>query len=226
MSGITGRQLAAGVVGTAIALSVVFALASGESAANLERKPELVDLMMNQSAQTCVIQDDPMDAAPYMDRLEYVFNHTRSETLDYLIANKTTVCLDKRLENQEGGFFDRPIQGVYYPDVNVVSLKDNGNDPANTGLFDWSAASNGPLFLKQFKDNFGGILDKYETLQQVETPLVAYKYTSSCGKSCTTTHYDWGSDSNGWHAPHALERNPQLYEAPVSSVGYNISLTP
>lgn len=221
MSGITGRQLAAGVIGTAVALTVVFTLASGESAADLERKPDLIDVMMNQSAQTCVIQDDPMDAAPYADRLHYVLEHTRSEVLDYLIANKTTVCLDKRLENQQGGFFDRDIHGVYYPDVNVVSLKDNGNDPANTGFFDWSAASNGPRFLQEFKENFGGMFSKYETLQQVHGPLVAYKYTTSCGKSCRSTHYDWGSDSDGWHAPHALERNPALNEAPVINVPVN-----
>jgi hypothetical protein len=219
MSSLTGRQLA-GVIGGVAALSIVFALATGENSADLQRKPELVDLMMNQSAQTCVIQDDPMDAAPYMDRLEYVFEHTRSNTMDYLLANKISVCLDKRLDAQQNGFLSREIHGVYYPDQHVVSLRDNGNDPANSGLFGFSAGTYGPRFLQEFKDNFGGFFDHYAKVQDVTSPLVAYKYMASCGKSCTTTHYDWGADGAGWGVPDTLSHNPQLYEAPVQSAAF------
>lgn len=213
MSGLTGRQ-ALGVAGVGIALVVAFAIATGESTTDLQRKPELVDLMLNQAQQTCVIQDDPMDALPYLDRLDGVLRQTKSETLDYLLANKITVCLDKRLDQQQNGFFGRDAKGVYYPNVKVVSLHDNGNNPNVTNFFDGSAGTNGPRFLNEFKDNFGGYFSEYARVQDVVKPLVAHKYTTSCGKSCTTTHYDWDTNG-GWSAPSALSNNPQLMKPPV-----------
>ncbi len=213
MSGLTGRQIL-GVAGVSIALVAAFAIAAGESTADLQRKPELVDLMLNQAEQTCVIQDDPMDAAPYLDRLQDVLQETRSEALDFLLANKISVCLDKRLSEQDNGFLSRDIQGVYYPDARVVTLNDNGNDPSNSGFFSWSAGTNGPRFLREFKDNFGGYFSEYSGVQNVTKPLVAHKYTTSCGKSCTTTHYDWDTNG-GWGVPNALDNNPALYKPPV-----------
>lgn len=215
MSGLTGRQ-ALGVAGVGIALVVAFAIATGESTVDLQRKPELVDLMLNQSAQTCVIQNDPMDAAPYLDRLKDVLQETRSDTLDYFLANKTTVCLDKRLSQQDNGFLARDAQGIYYPDVNVVSLRDNGNDPSKTGFFDWSAGTYGPRFLNEFKDNFGGYFSAYSSIADVAKPLLAFKYSTSCGKNCTTTRYEWGTEG-GWGVPNTLSNKPALYTPPVQT---------
>lgn len=189
MSKTLGRAAVAG----AVALSIVFGLAAcGESASDIQRKHELVDLLTQRAVATCSVQKDHRDQAPYQKRLEDVLYRTKSETLDYFKDNGITICLDKRLETQDNGFFGPShAYGVYYPQDKILTLIDNGKSVDQKSWYQSSAASNGPTFLREFSHSFGGYFDNYKSVSDVAYPMLAHKYTTSCGKSCTSTHYVW-----------------------------------
>ena len=201
------------VAGTAASLVLVFALAGCERESDIQRKAELANQMIDDSVATCVIQDSVSDAKPYVERLRDVLMETRSTSLDYLIENDITVCLDKRLQDQHNGFWGDDAEGIYYPDVKVISLWDNGKDENTRGVFEISAATRGDRFLDNFDDTFGGWLSKYESLSDVTTPLFAHHYTTRSGKS-STTHYKW-HDSEQRNMGEVFVHQPQLREPPI-----------
>lgn len=212
MGDMSGGRLAAGTI---VSLGLVFALAACESDIDVQRKAALAQQMIDDSVATCVIQEDVTDAKPYVERLRDVLMETRSADLDYLIDHGITVCLDKRLQNQVDVFWGDEAEGIYYPDVKVISLWDNRMDEATRGMFEYSAATRGDKFLEHFEDTFGGWTDKYDSLDDVHTPLFAHHYTTSAGKS-TTTHYRW-HDEHQRSMGSVFENQPHLRVPPIVS---------
>ena len=201
---------------SAVALSLVFGLtACGEADFDLQRKPELVDLLMNRSMATCIMQKSELDQAPYQSRLKDVLMETKSTALDFMKSNGITICLDQRLSNQETGFFSYEAQGVYYPKQKIVSLWDNGKVEAQAPWYGTKTATdNGPTFLNRFANNtFGGFFSDYSSVKNVNDFMLAHKYRC-CGKHAST-HYDWetASDAGG-----ILTANPALQVPPVMAL--------
>ncbi len=200
----------------AVALALVFGLATcGESAADLQRKTELVDFLKDRAVATCQIQDAYTDQIPYIQRLEDVLAETKTGALDYFKENGIVICLDKRLQGQKDTFWGDDAEGIYYPAEKVISLLDNGKSEADRGFFEYSAATRGQRFLNRFEDTFGGWNDKYDTLAQVVTPLFAHHYTT--GGKHKTTHYKWhdGAQRN-MHV--VFDNQPFLRDAPVAGL--------
>ncbi len=208
------KSLGHKVVNGAIALTLVFGLAAcGESAADLQRKTELVEQLSERAVATCVLQEEAPAGKPYIERLTDVLTETRATTLDYLIENDITVCLDQRLQGQQSTFWGDEAEGIYYPDVKVISLWDNGQDQETAGFWDWTAVSHGPDFLNNFDDTFGGWGDKYESLADVASPLFAHHYTTRVGKT-TNTHYSW-HDADQRSMGVVFENQPFLRVPPI-----------
>lgn len=167
------------VANGAVALTLVFGLAAcGESAADLQRKSELIDFLTDRAVATCDLQESQLDQIPYIPRLEEVLSETNTRALDYFKENGIVICLDKRLQNQKDVFWGDEADGIYYPDSKVISLWDNGKSEAQRGMFEYSAATWGDRFLNRFENTFGGWNDKYDNLAQVTTPLFAHHYTT------------------------------------------------
>lgn len=217
------KYLAAGGL-TAVAIAGLFAIVAGtvESSEDMARKPDIVQMMMTTSLQKCDIGASIINPADYGMRLEEVLMHTRSDTLDFLVANNITVCLDQRLANEPYGFFDTHVNGVFYPDAEnpILSLWDNGADSGNHGFFEWTAATNGPRYLQEFKNEFSELFTSVHQISDITAPMYAYQYqmTTSCGKSCTTSHteYDWHLSSD-WGWGDFMEQHPNLANLPVTT---------
>lgn len=198
-----GRRVANG----AVALSLLFGLAACDDDPH---KIELVNDLATRSIATCVLQESAQDQKPFEARLRDVLERTSTSSLEFLKSNGITVCLDKRLQNQQSGFFSYRAEGIYYPEARTISLWDNGMDHAQSGWTGWSATSRGPNFLNSFPNNFGGWLSMYNSVSEARDPAKAYHYTTTvrCGKSCTSTthHYSWsrigGDDSFFVRNPH------------------------
>jgi hypothetical protein len=194
------------VVNGAVALSLVFGLAAcGESPADLQRKPDLIDLLSQRAVATCSLQRSEMDHKPYDARLRDVLARASASTLQYYKKNDITVCLDKRLSAQHNGFWSGDAHGVYYPGQKILTLWDNGRDRATAGWTERTAADYGARFLKEFSGAFGGWTSSYESLEDVAGPMLAFR---SGGKA---TSYRWRA-GEGYSV---LDNNPGLKSPPV-----------
>lgn len=198
----------------AAALGLIFTMAvGGESEADLQRKPELVDLLAARAVATCELQQSEIDQIPYIPRLEEVLSQTESHALDYFRENGIVICLDKRLQDQAGAPGGGGRAGaIYYPDQKVISLWDNGKDPAQTGTFEIDATTRGGKYL----DSFTHIFDGKGTLSQLSEPLFAHYYRSGVG-AFRQTKYDWhDAVEQNMHA--VFDAQPFLRDAPVTAL--------
>lgn len=198
----------------AAALAIVFSMAvGGETDADLQRKPELVDLLADRAVATCELQQSELDQIPYIERLEDVLAQTESHALDYFKENGIVICLDKRLQGQQGSPGGGGKAGaIYYPDEKVVSLWDNGKDPAQTSIFELDATTRGDRYL----DSFTHILDGKGSLSQLSGPLFAHSYRGGVG-FYRQTKYDWHNEAEqNMHA--VFDAQPFLRDAPVAAV--------
>ena len=85
------------VANGAVAMTLVFGLAAcGESASDLQRKPELIDFFKDEAVATCQLQESELDQMPYVARLEEVLSETNAKALDYFKSNGIVICLDNQ----------------------------------------------------------------------------------------------------------------------------------
>lgn len=202
------------VAGTAALVGGVVWLTS-ESDADIERKPELVEQILEHSMQHCLDQSHHSDDVSTEARLTAVLEGTRSTALDFILNNNITVCLDKRLHEEDYGFWDREPQAIYYPESSVISLWDNGEE---TTFWNRGPARYGDSMLNEFASSFGdGFFDDFEAIENVEVPYIGYTYTTttSNGKSSTTTrHYNFRTIESGSFSD-LMDEHPSLREAPI-----------
>lgn len=162
-------------------------LAGCESSADKARKPEVADAMVEQSVAAC--ETGPVNGSPeqYAQRLRNILMDTRTADMDLLRQNNITVCLDQRLANQNNGWLDRRMEGVFYNNGgkgSVLTLWDNGKGPSfwSKDASDWGS---------RLIHNFAYEVRKGR-IQSTDAHWYGYEYsyTTSCGKDCTTTNYD------------------------------------
>lgn len=204
------------LVNSAAALTLAFGLAGcSESDIDIQRKPNLVDVLTDRAAATCSMQQSALDQAPYVSRLKEVLYKTDSKTLDFFNANRITICLDKRLSAQvEKPFFDESrtwkARGVYYPNEKILTLWDNGKTEAQKSLSDTSAAAMGPTFLRAFaKHTFGEGKMDFETL---DAPLLAHHKS---GGRRSSPNSSWRSTEK---YPQPLSNTPTLQTPPIRAL--------
>ena len=203
------------VASGAVALTLVFGLAAcGESSIDLQRKPELVDLLVDRAVATCQMQQSELDQAPYANRLKDVLFEAPTKTLDYFKDNNITICLDKRLNDQHNGFFTTDAKAIYYPSEKTLTLWDNGKAEGQKWFYESTAASRGYKYLNEFPEQFGGWFSDYKSVNDIQRPMIGYSYSASCGKNCTTTRYAW-ENMDDFMLSNAIADNPILSVPPV-----------
>lgn len=175
------------------------ALMGCESRADKERKPSVADPMVTESVK---IEKD-VDAG-YADRLREVLMHTNTKDLETLRDAGITVCLDKRLPDQETGAFDRPIYGVYYIKDKIVTIYDN----PDAGFLGRTADSYGSSELEKLAS---AIRDG--DVNPNGNYMFAATYYVSTGKGGYTT-VRW-SDCGDFDQA-AIRKNPDLLKPPVT----------
>lgn len=196
-------ETVAALVGISIPVAIVGAVfwLMSENDEDIARKPELVETVLAQSLAACDLQSDLSQKAPYEERLREVFESTYSVTLDYLINEGITVCLDQRIADARdaSGTWDQRADAFYYPDEKILTLYDNGNSYANSGTFEQTAGDYGDDLLDSFRRGYRGILQNYPDLQ------LGYNHSKG------TAWVDGGSD-------YAIaQKNPELLEPPIIS---------
>lgn len=182
---------------TATSLALVFGLSACENSADIARKPDAAEAIVKNSLKECKVKDSD---ATYGDRLRSVLMDVRSNNLDVLINNKTTICLDARIDSQVNGTWDSFIWGIYNKKENVVSLLDNAS--GTKGFFDRDAQDYGEVMVTRIAEK---IKDG-----DVSTAF-AYARKSGCGKNCTTVR--WYDDNN--FDSDSIAKNPQLKTPPL-----------
>lgn len=175
-----------------IALTFVFGLAACDDfAADRERKPALMALLVDRATGVCDTQPAERDQASYAQRLTDVLYDVPVRTLDFFKDNEIAICLDKRLADQTKVFMGTFAEGVYYPSENILTLWDNGKAEGHRGFLDASAATRGYIYLNAFRSMFG------EGSGGAAAPMIGYSYRASCGENCLQTLYGWKSARAG-----------------------------
>lgn len=189
--------------GVAAVLSAVMWLTS-ESSEDLARKPELVKTVLATSLQRCDLQSKFSQTASYEDRLREVLDETRSLAMDFLIANDITVCLDRRIAEVDAGFWDQEAHAFYYPDQNVVTIYDNGDDYNHTSTFETSASSYGDGLLNEFHSDYESYNGGIETVSSIQ---LGYHYSGKVSGEA------WKNDATRFDV---IKENPSLLEPPLA----------
>lgn len=187
--------LAAVVVGIAVA-------ANYESAEDKARKPEVISRMLEASYNRCSLTND-FNGASYESRFRQTFNKAYTADLEAIENAGVQLCLDERLRQQSVKFTDYRVTGIYYPDEKVLSVYDLGTKI--NGMF-----SNLSLYGEDVPEEF--VDDVLQGSLSLDDMAVSYKYSSSCGKNCTTTKINFRT-AERMHSE--LDNNPELRQAPV-----------
>jgi len=179
----------------------------GESDFDVNRKPPLVDRAVAASMVKCDLQENRPQQIPYEARLRMALNTASSAALDKLHENEVTICLDQRLPEMKLGFWSRHIQGAYYPEAKVLSLRDNGRNPQTQSWYEgkitrWS----GDNINKLSSEVLGTPKDSQMQLSAI--------YSYYCGKGCTRNDLEWHAATI--YSGH-MEKNPHIREAPIRS---------
>ena len=185
-------------------LALPLALMACESTEDIARKPALVDEIVETSLGRCDLQKEFTQTATYETRLEEVLMKAYAESLDFILENNVTVCLDQRLEDarKKGGTWDLPAHALYYTEANVLSLFDNGDDYDHTGTFETTASSYGGKALDRFDY-------EYDARDLKDLPDLALgRYVG--GK---TPYFSWDDDGSDYAV---IENNPDLWEPPLA----------
>jgi hypothetical protein len=130
----------------ALAAAAMTLVGCGETPEQLAAKPAIVQQMVQNSQSICQpgpVHGDPAAAAERLTHMLGAANYTSLKTLQ---DHNVTVCLDQRLENQNHGFWNSSVKGVYYPGPdgkNVMTYIDDGRQPAESGF--WSG---NPAFVR------------------------------------------------------------------------------
>ncbi len=177
-------------------LALPLVLSACESDEDIARKEGLADELIKSSTVSCDLQSEPPQTEHYTARLKSVLMDTMSKTLDFIIENDITVCLDQRLGSQSLGFFDYKADALFYPETKTLTLSDNGD----------YADFHSDNLLSEFKRQYGdGELASINQLQ------MGYTYSRSRGKGRKTVHnWEDNAESKG-----AIENNPYLLTPPL-----------
>lgn len=173
-------------------LALAFGLAACENAADINRKPAAADSIIKNSLEQCAVNDS--DEA-YATRLRGALMRVQTNRLDVFINNKTTICLNPRLDSQTLGTWDSKIMGVYNTKENVVSLPDN---------------------IHAQDDNAKALVKLGYNISPGKNTLAEFNYAGSffCGRGCTNS-VQWRAE--GVFDKDSVAKNPQLKISPLKS---------
>lgn len=174
-------------------LAMAFGLSACENAADINRKPAVAETLVKDSLEKCAVNDS--DAA-YASRLRSGLMRVQTNRLDVFANNKTTICLDARIDNQALGTWDSKIFGVYNAKENVVSLPDN---------------------MRAQDDNAKALVQLGYNLSHGKNASADFSYAGSffCGRACTNS-IQWRNE--GVFDKDSIAKNPQLKTPPLKSV--------
>lgn len=174
----------------------------GESDFDKARKPELIDRAVATSLYRCDLQEKKPQEIPYEARLRQVLAEADSVALDKLEEHDVAVCLDQRLPAGKYGFWDREIKGAFYAEAKILSMWDNGRNPATQSWYQHSILYRAGESIEKLADNVLG------TPEAANMQLGA---TYSCGKNCTT--WKW---KDATEFADELGQNPALVKPPAA----------
>jgi hypothetical protein len=193
-----GIQIALGVA----AFAGIMFITNYESAEDKALKPALVNDFYEASLEHCSRTSD-ISSATYEQRYKKTLNHAYTADLEKIAQRDIQICLDDRLRHQTKRFSDYRVAGIYYPEEKTLSVYDLGSKI--NGIFS-SVGFYGERVPAEF------VNDVIEGRMSMDDMSVSYRYTTSCGKSCTYTHIRFKSDTD---MSDELGENPNLREAPV-----------
>ena len=124
--------------------------------------------------------------------------------LDKLDEHDVAVCLDQRLPGADYGFWDREIKGAFYAESKILSMWDNGRNPATQSWYQRSILDRAGESIEKLADNVLG------TPEAGKTQIGA---TYACGKGCITWRWKDAAQFSD-----ELSKNPELKNSPAASV--------
>ncbi|TAL30571.1 MAG: hypothetical protein EPN97_12200 [Alphaproteobacteria bacterium] len=187
------------------------ALAGCESRIDKDRKADVASDIIQTSVTYC--QPGPVNGSPadYSQRLRNILLDSYTADMDVLKQNNIVVCLDQRLTDQNLGWLDTRMEGVYYNNGGkggVLTLWDNGKPPSfwSRDASDW-----GSSLIHDFANQV-----RKGKIKASDAHWYAYEgsYTTSCGQNCTTTNYyvDWVKEQK--FDKDTIRKNQAIVQAP------------
>ncbi len=188
------------VAGILSALFLAGALTGcAESDFDKARKPELIDRAVAAALVKCDLQDKKPQEIPYEARLRLVLEKADSVALDKLEENGVTVCMDQRLPHVKTGFFDTRIKGIFYAEAKILSMWDNGRNPATQSWYETNILYRAGDSIEDLADDVLGTPDAGKM-----------QIGSTYGKG---HHWDW---RDAGRFSDELAKNPDLKNAPAA----------
>lgn len=191
------------VAGVLSAIFLAGALSGcSESDFDKARKPELIDRAVATSLYRCDLQEKKPQEIPYESRLRLVLAEADSVALDKLEEHGVAVCLDQRIPQTKYGFWDKEIQGIFYNKAKILSMWDNGRNPATQRFYE-----------RDILDRAGESIEKLadRVLGTPEADKMQVGATYSCGKSCITWKWKEAAEFSN-----QLNTNSVLKSAPAA----------
>lgn len=170
-----------------------------ESDFDKARKPELIERAVATSLLRCDTQDKKPQEIPYEARLRLVLEKADSVALDRLEENGIAVCMDQRLPHVKTGFLDTRIKGIFYAEAKIVSMWDNGRNPATQSWYETNILYRAGESIEDLADDVLGTPD-----------AAKMQIGSTYGKGHS---WDWRDASR---FSDELEKNPDLKNPPAA----------
>ena len=194
--------LAGGGIGL---LAVVIAIADYESPTDVDRKPYLIQEIVENSETICERPSTTDQRTAYTEALEDVLGDVKSKELDVFVEKDITVCLDARLWDMDTGLIGREPKTLFYGGEHpVMSI---GYDLRyKNGHYDGKFSS----YADNLLEDFASKARKNPQILRSTQLQFGYTYYQSTGKSgYTNTKWDSASGTN------FIKRQPELKTPPA-----------
>lgn len=214
----SGRKCLLGTSALVLAFSAAVLAINGcqESEADIARKPDLVNSLIDKSAaqaEQAHIHDRFYDA-----RLRTILSRARAEDLKTLRDCDVTICLDHRLSEQKTTFWGRRIDAVFYnePGNRTLALWDDGTAYEDTSIWTLDA-------FDYANEAIAKLAAQLRSGADLPPTMYAALYSYPVGKTTQhTTRWEAEKDFNRT----SLSDNPRLRAAPIRAAGDVDGLNP
>lgn len=173
-----------------------------ENSRDIERKPGLVEKIVNHSLRYADTQSEYRQDCPYAERLRICLFKARSSDLSQLVEKQVIVCMDQRFANRVANLFDADLYAAYYDDGNkkVLALHDSGGPPTSIwggGIGEWAGYA----------------------IEELAGDYLSRNHSPSFLLGCVSKNFYW---ENGYSFGNELAKNPNLREPPLKKDTTNV----
>lgn len=187
---------------TAAAVAGLMVMSGYESQADKDRKPTLVEDIVENSTSICEMPSTRAETDAYEHTLSNVLGRAKSKYLDFYKDNDVPVCLDERLWSVDTGMFGRDPKAMFY----------GGDKPVMSVAYKVKVSGyNGKVssYADELLEDFARKARKKPSMVHSGIRFGYTQYQSTGKSGYTDTRWD------GAYGTNFMEKQPELSKPPV-----------